>query len=108
MCPGQDSPYGDRAERDGPVVPRPRPTPDDHPENLPDIGADQQIWQDNQTGKRGKQRRVTGHVTRIGGAEGERLRGELATIIRDLLNWAAQQSNDTQSGDDSDDTQHPT
>jgi hypothetical protein len=48
-------------------------------------------------------------VTRIGGAEGERLRGELAAVIRDLLEWAAQQSDNTHSGDDGDDTQqHPT
>jgi hypothetical protein len=40
--------------------------------------------------KRGKRRRYHGFVERVGGAEGERLREDLAAAIRDLLNWAAQ------------------
>ena len=39
--------------------------------------------------ERGRVRSFTGHVTYLGGAAGERLRGELASGIHDLLTWAA-------------------
>jgi hypothetical protein len=38
--------------------------------------------------KRGRVRHFTGRVTYLGGAEGERLCGELAAVIGDLLRWA--------------------
>ena len=56
-------------------------------------------FQYKQTWKRGKHRRYHGFVERVGGAEGERLREDLAVAIRDLLDWAAQQ--DCANGPDS-------
>jgi hypothetical protein len=73
-------------------IPSPRPAPDDHIENLPDIGSDNPVWQYDQPRKRGNNRCYTGHVDRIGGTEGDRLRGDLAAIISDLLDWAKQQT----------------
>lgn len=40
-----------------------------------------------------------GHVTYVGGAEGERLRGALSVVIRDLLEWAARDSGADGSAD---------
>lgn len=82
-------------------IPSPRPAPDDHIENLPRTDPDQSEWWYDQRGKRGKNRRYIGYVTRIDGAEGDRIRGELAAIIRDLLNWAKQQT-ETESDHESD------
>lgn len=38
----------------------------------------------------GKRRRYHGFVERVGGVEGERLREDLAAVLRDLLDWTAQ------------------
>lgn len=73
-------------------IPSPRPAPDNHMENLPKTGPPQPVWWYDQPRKRGNNLRYTGHVTRIGGAEGDRIRGELTAIIRDLLDWATQQA----------------
>lgn len=72
----------------------PRPAPDIDPENLPEIPPHQQVWWYDQPAntKRGKHRRYTGYVKRVGGTEGERIRRELAAIIYDLLDWAKQQA----------------
>jgi hypothetical protein len=85
-------------------IPRPRSPLDDlpvisHPVtesatesavDLPQIGSVEPIWRYDQDGKRGKRRRYNGYVDRIGGAEGEQLRETLAAAIRDLLDWAAE------------------
>lgn len=105
MYPHQHNPK-DPAHTDengGVVVPLPRKPPDDDVENLPEIATDQAIWWYDQKRKRGGDRRFSGHINRIGGAEGERLRGELAAVIRDLLRWAAEQ----QSHDESTEDVHP-
>jgi hypothetical protein len=79
---GDASPFG---------IPSPRPAPDDHIGNVPDIGSGDAVWQYDQPRKRGDDRRYTGHVDRISGTEGDRLRGGLAVIIGGLLDWAKQQ-----------------
>lgn len=84
-------------DRDAVVIPLPRQAPDDDIENLPQIGSDQPVWWYNQGRKRGGDRRYSGYVNHIHGAEAERMRGELAQAIQELLNWAA----DQQSGDHS-------
>ncbi|MEV0049041.1 hypothetical protein AB0H34_00910 [Saccharopolyspora shandongensis] len=70
------------------IIPLPRRAPDD---NLPETGTDQPFWRYDQKRTRGDDHRFTGRVTRVGGAEGERLRGELADVIGDLLRWARSQ-----------------
>jgi hypothetical protein len=80
--------HRDSGDTIGFPIPSPRPAADDHIENLSITPPQQHVWQYDQRGKRGKHRRYTGHVTPIGGAEGDRIRGELAAIIRDLLDWA--------------------
>jgi hypothetical protein len=54
----------------------------------------------DQTWKRGKRRRYNGFVERIDGAEGDRLRGDLAAAVRDLLDWATQHTRDQHTRDD--------
>ncbi|KAA9159460.1 hypothetical protein FPZ12_020395 [Amycolatopsis acidicola] len=51
-------------------------------------------WIYRQSGHRTRSRRFVGTVIRVGGAEGRRLRRELASITADLLRWAAQQQRD--------------
>ncbi|KAA9163207.1 hypothetical protein FPZ12_009375 [Amycolatopsis acidicola] len=48
-------------------------------------------WTYRQSGHRTRSRRFVGTAIRVGGAEGRRLRRELASITADLLRWAAQQ-----------------
>ncbi|MDX8036567.1 hypothetical protein SK803_40775 [Lentzea sp. BCCO 10_0856] len=45
----------------------------------------------NQMRNRTKNWTSSGHVRYVSGAEGDRLRGELAAVIRDLLDWASTQ-----------------
>jgi hypothetical protein len=85
---------GDKTNRDditvhvpAVFVPQPRSAPDDTIDNLPDIGSDQPVWRYTQKRNRNDNRRFTGHITRIGGVAGDQLRGDLAAIIRDLLDW---------------------
>jgi hypothetical protein len=77
--------------RDTADIPAPRPAPDDDTENLPETGSDSHVWCYDQHSTRGRRRRFTGHVTRIGRAEGDQLRADLAAITHDLLDWAYQQ-----------------
>lgn len=83
-------------------VPSPRKAPDDDLENLPQIASDQGIWRYDLEQKSGRRRRFFGHISRAGGTEGERLRDEQATVIRDLLYWAAEQQSRDQSTKDGD------
>ena len=73
-----------------------RPAPDNIPEHLPNtIPNNAEWWYDQRgKGKRGKDRRYTGHIHRIGGSAGEKIRADLAAIIRDLLEWAKQQQDE--------------
>lgn len=107
MCPHQNTPHepdhndtGGCHDHEGVVVPLPRKAPDDEVENLPVIASEQAVWWYDQNRKRGGDRRFSGHINRIGGAEGERLRGELAAVIRDLLHWAAEQQSRDESTED--------
>lgn len=59
------------------------------PGSLLNSPSDQVIWQYDGHSERGRVRRYSGHVTYLGGAAGERLRGDLAAVIHDLLVWAA-------------------
>lgn len=87
-----NDPHDDHdSDRDAPVIPPPRQAPDDHLEDLAQTSSDQPIWWYDQKRKRGGDRRYSGHVNHVHGAEGERLRGEFAAVIGDLLEWAAQQ-----------------
>ncbi|MFC5102262.1 hypothetical protein [Kibdelosporangium philippinense] len=75
---------------------------------MPDIGSGDAAWWYDQPQKRGHHRRYTGHVDRISGPEGDQLREDLAAVIRDLLDWAKQQTGtsdtDTGEGGTADDT----
>jgi hypothetical protein len=55
------------------------------------------VWWYDQQRKRSADRRYAGRIDYVHGAEAERVRGELAAVVLDLLSWAAQQ----QSGDHS-------
>lgn len=45
-------------------------------------------WHYEQRDARGTKRAYVGYVRYVDGAAGDRLRGELAGVIRDLLDWA--------------------
>lgn len=61
------------------------------PETIP--GAVESTY--NQTEGRSRSRwAFTGQVEYVGGAEGERMRTQLAAVLRDLLEWAAEQGRD--------------
>jgi hypothetical protein len=77
-------------DRDAVVIPLTRKAFDGI-ENLPETGSGQLVWWYDQKRKRGGDRTYSSHVNHIHGADAERLRGELADVIRDLLDWAAQQ-----------------
>ncbi|GGM34595.1 hypothetical protein GCM10012275_02340 [Longimycelium tulufanense] len=81
------------------AIPRPRTAPDSDIENLPKTGSDQPVWWYDQRRRRGSDRQYLGYVNPISGTEGERIRGKLADVIRDLLDWAAQQSQDQSTED---------
>lgn len=91
--PGNSSGDQDN-DQDSVVIPLPRFVPDNDIESLPKTGLDQPVWWYDQQRKRGSDRRYSGHVNRIHGAEAERLRGQLTDVIGDLLDWTARQSND--------------
>ncbi|GAA2070517.1 hypothetical protein GCM10009801_21310 [Streptomyces albiaxialis] len=48
-------------------------------------------WRYDFPGESPRIRRFTGRALYVGGAEGERLRGELAEVTHQLLTWAAEQ-----------------
>jgi len=72
-------------------VPPPRKPPIGDTGSLCDNGSDLDKEQYNQIRNRTKNWTFSGHVRYVSGAEGDRLRGELAAVIRDLLDWAATQ-----------------
>lgn len=79
-------------------VPPPRKPPVGDTEPLRDNSSSLDERQYNQIRNRTKNWTFSGHVRYVSGAEGDRLRGELAAVIRDLLDWAA-----TQRADQADD-----
>jgi hypothetical protein len=79
----------------GPVIPFPWPASDPAEEttktgrdNISQTGAYRGEWCYHQKTKRGQNRCYHGHIRRVGGTEGQRLRGELAAVLRELLEWA--------------------
>lgn len=62
--------------------------------------ADRPGWRYDQERKRGGYRSYFGRVETIHGDEAERLRDELASVTRDLLDWVTQQHIDDASGED--------
>jgi hypothetical protein len=106
--PGSEH-HPDHHNRDTNATPLLRPAPpqesgDDTPDNTQKSGADRPAWWYDQHAKRGKHkhRRYIGHIKRVGGTEGERIRRELAATIYDLLDWAKQQTDvkSIESGED--------
>lgn len=114
--PAPRSPLDDQAD-----IPVPRP-PDQQPLNQPlnqlrrqegaqsGNGLVEPEFRYDQTWKRGKRRHYSGFVERVGGADGERLREDLAAALRDLLDWAfqhtetlAEQDDDPGGGNDGND-----
>ncbi|MBB5153694.1 hypothetical protein [Saccharopolyspora phatthalungensis] len=87
--PDDHTPSGD--DHTGSIIPAPRSAPDDNIKGAPDIDPDQPIWRYDQKRTHGDHRGFTGHITHVRGAEGERLRGEFADVIGDLLRWAQSQ-----------------
>jgi len=81
--------------------------PEDQHKNLENPLGDPPAWSYCQTGPRRVSRTYTGHVTYVGGAEGERLRRELAAVVRDLLEWAARRDRQPSEGGDGDNPPQP-
>lgn len=80
-------------------IPRPRKALHDI-ESLAETQADQPVWRYDQRRKRGSDRTYSGYVKHIHGAHAERLRGELAEVVQELLEWATQQQSGDQSTED--------
>jgi hypothetical protein len=83
------------SEPKSPTKPRAAETTSDIPANT---GADQAKWCYDQNNKRGPGRRYSGQIRRVSGPEGERLRAELAAVMKDLLQWAAETQENTTPG----------
>jgi hypothetical protein len=95
--PGNDRDDGDWANLG---IPLPRPAADDDMSGLPVIDSGDPVWRYDQPRSRGRNNRhYFGHVDRIGGREGDRLRGNFAAIVRDLLDWAKRHT-ETESRED--------
>ncbi|USX51234.1 hypothetical protein [Lentzea sp. HUAS12] len=62
-------------------------------ESRPEEAIDDVAWRYHQKGGRRKDRTYSGHVTYVGGAEGERIRRDLAAAIKDLLVWINEREN---------------
>jgi len=57
-------------------------------------------WRYDYHGKRGADIAFAGHVIHVRGKEGERLLGDLATVLRELLEWAyGEQQSEDQDGE---------
>lgn len=69
------------------------------PDETGDDDASDGSWR-HRVDRRGGGMEFTGQVTYVDGAEGERLRRELAAVTRELLTWAAERKRD-RSRDDS-------
>lgn len=58
-------------------------------DSAPNTPSEQAPWAYTGHSERGRALEITGHITYLGGTAGERLRGELSTVVLDLLRWAA-------------------
>lgn len=74
------------------VIPLPRRSPENSEWRQPETAPDDTQWRYHYRAKRGPGWGFTAHVNYVGGSEAQRLRAELAVVIRDLLDWAATQS----------------
>ncbi|MFF3566885.1 hypothetical protein ACFYXQ_03790 [Nocardia jiangxiensis] len=72
----------------------------DNIENVPEAGPVQPIWSYSQSRERRSERQFSGHVRFLHGTQAERLRGELADVVGELLTWAAKQRSDDHSAED--------
>lgn len=61
-------------------------------------GPEQPVWRYDQR-VRGSEHRFAGYVSYVGGDEGERVRAELATVLGELMRWAASQQDPDKPGD---------
>jgi hypothetical protein len=77
----------------GQVVPFPRKPPDNAIPTT-ELNPDAAGVTYDRTDERRPGWVFTGQVEYVGGAEGDRMRAQLAAVIRDLLEWAADQSRD--------------
>lgn len=103
MCPDHKPARDGDPERDPNAAGQAEPASEDHLDNLADTLGEPPAWSYCQTGPRGTSRTYTGQVTYVGGAEGERLRRELATVVRDLLEWASRRDTHPSEGGEGDD-----
>ncbi len=86
-------------DRDAVVIPLRRTAFHNHIGN-PEAASDEPVWRYSQYGKRRGERHFSGHVRYVRGPQAERLRSELAGVLVELLDWAAQHRDDdsTESG----------
>jgi hypothetical protein len=98
MCPDHKPARDGDPERDPNAAGQGDPASEDQQRNLENPLGEPPAWSYCQTGPRGTSRTYTGRVTYIGGAEGERLRRELAAVVRDLLQWAARRNRQPSEG----------
>lgn len=64
----------------------------------PNHGFEPPVWSYCQKRRGSAERRYVGRVARVGGAEGMRLRGDLAAVVADLLTWASDQEREQGDG----------
>ncbi|WP_194835938.1 hypothetical protein [Nocardia sp. XZ_19_369] len=67
----------------------------------PETLEENPAWIYDQRRKRGDDRHYSGRILYIHGSEGERFRGELAEVVRDLLEWAIRQQDNEHFIEDS-------
>ena len=103
MCPDHNPARAGEPERDPNGAGQGEPASEDQQRNLENPLGEPPAWSYCQTGARRTSRTYTGHVTPVGGTEGERLRRELAAVVRDLLEWAARRDTQPGEGGDGDD-----
>lgn len=96
-----------RCDEDENAAPPPQDKAEDETVDPANTAPDQALWRYHQKSTHGRDRTYSGHVMYIGGAEGQRLQGELATAIRDLLAWAVVAARNTaeESADRRDDSE---
>jgi len=103
MCPDHTPARDSDPERDPNGADQGEPAREDQSKNLENPLGESPAWSYCQTGPRRISRTYTGHVTYVDGAEGERLRRELAAIVRDLLEWASRRDTQPSEGGEGDD-----
>lgn len=103
MQPHEHDPPDSADDQHASAIPLPRQPLDENVDGLPHVGTAEPGWHYAQKPARGSHRRYCGYVRYVDGAEAQRLREILPDIIRELLDWAAQQQFDDQSTEDTED-----